>query len=536
MPTDNFQRMIEGLSRPDAYPHPAAPVVHIETHISHVFLAGEFAYKIKKPVDLGFLDFTTLERRLFFCEEELRLNRRLAPGFYLGLARVNGTFARPRVGGKGGLLDYAVWMRRFPQDALLARQCLTMDLIDQLADLVAAFHTEAPVAQESSAFGTPDVILAPMLENLEQIRARPGPSSLLARLDRLETWIRERWRELTPLMEERRRQGHVRECHGDMHRGNIALLGGQFVIFDALEFNPRLRWIDTASEIAFLFMDLEQSGALELARGFLNRYLERTGDYGALQVLNLYESYRAMVRAKVLAIRIAQGDLGSSELAADHEAFAHYLALAESVTRSRRPALLITVGLSGCGKSHVSRQLRVLMPLIHLRSDIERKRLFGFTESEKLGALPEAGIYFPAATDWTYQRLLHLAEEILKAGYRVLVDATFLQRCRRAPFRDMARRLGIPYVILSFEAPLEVIQRRIRCREAAGVDASDANLRVLEIQCSMRDPLSRDELNSTLHLDTSVDRPLEKDVQERIEDIWQRTSATQGARLKGDLN
>lgn len=503
MDRDDFPRLIEALLRPAAYPHPADPVEHIETHISHVLLAGDFAYKLKKPLDLGFLDFSTLERRRHCCEEELRLNRRLAADLYLEVVSISGPIEAPRIGGTGPVLEYGVRMRRFPQESLLDRLVLSPALMDRLAEVVADFHASIPRADMTSRFGTPSMVRAPMLENLEQIRSRTASSSVRERVDRLEAWTRGCWQGLISAIEQRRRHGHVRECHGDMHRGNIALIDGEIRIFDAIEFNPGLRWIDTASEIAFLIMDLEECGATSLAQRFLNRYLERCGDYESLELLDFYKVYRALVRAKVLAIRLHQADLEPAEATRDIALFERYLDLAESYTGTRVARLVLACGLSGSGKSHLACQLREVMPLIHLRSDIERKRLFGLAETATTRASPESGIYFPLATQWTYARLLRLADRILGYGYDVLVDATFIARKRRAHFWAMARRRRVQATILCLDAPLDILKERISQRLACGDDASEADLRVLERQCAEQEPLTAEELGYAVLIDTT---------------------------------
>ena len=466
MKHDDLSLLIAGLRHPSAYPHEVDSVEHIETHISHVLLAGEYAYKFKKPLDLGFLDFSTLERRRHCCEEELRLNRRLAPDLYLGVVTVNGSLDTPRICGPGPVLEYGVWMRRFPQSALLDRQPVTAELMTRLAEHIADFHAGLPLAGPDSGFGTPARVLEPMLENLTQI---------------------------------------VRECHGDMHRGNIALVDDRILIFDAIEFNPNLRWIDTASEIAFLVMDLEQEGEQGAAQRFLNRYLERSGDYGALAVLDFYKVYRALVRAKVLMIRSRQDDLRSDAAAAIRVDFERYLDLALSYTRTRRRHLLIACGLPGSGKSRLSYRLREALPLIHLRSDVERKRLFGLGELARTASSIDRGIYFPRATDWTYERLHRLADDILASGYDVLVDATFLARRRREHFAALARQHRAGFAILALEAPLEVLRERVVRRLAQGADVSEADLSVLECQYASRQPLSELEHSRALVIDTSRD-------------------------------
>jgi uncharacterized protein len=525
---EDFQRMLKGLMTPSAYPHAVADVHHIETHISHVLLAGDFAYKFKKPIDLGFLDFSTLARRRFCCDEELRLNRRLAEDIYIDVLSVTGTPDSPRMGGEGPVLEYAVRMHRFPQESLLDRQQVSEDLMRRLAELVADFHARIPVADPASEFGTPSAVLAPMLENLEQVRARVRLPENLVRLERLERWIRERWALLIPTIEQRRRQGFVRECHGDMHRGNIAVVGDAIHVFDAIEFNPNLRWIDTASEIAFLVMDLEQAGDTGPARFLLNRYLECSGDYDGLAMLDFYKVYRAMVRAKVLAIRLDQGHLEPGEAAADRRECARYIQLAESYSRPHTPRLIVACGLSGSGKSRLSCRLREAIPLIHLRSDVERKRLFGLTETTRSLSGVDNGIYFPAATDWTYDRLYRLAGRILASGYDVLVDASFIARDRRLQFHRLARQHRVPFAILALDAPLDLLRQRVVRRLAFGEDPSEANLAVLDRQYLSRQPLGEDELAYAIPIDTSC-APSFGEILKRVEAVFERDPADEAA-------
>jgi predicted kinase len=320
-----------------------------------------------------------------------------------------------------------------------------------------------------------------------------------------------------------------------MHRGNIALVDGEIRIFDAIEFSPALRWIDTASEIAFLIMDLEESGAAPLARRFLNRYLERSGDYGVLAVLDFYKVYRALVRAKVLAIRLGQAERDPSDDAWDRKQCAGYLELAESYILPRSPRLLIACGLSGSGKSHLARLLREAMPLIHLRSDVERKRLFGIPETAPSQASLDSGIYFPTATEWTYGRLLGLAEATLSYGYDVLVDATFIHRKRRLSFWALAQRHGVQAAVLALDAPLEVLRERIIGRLEDGRDASEANLRVLEHQCAARERLDPEERSRAVFVDTSRTPPL-ADLLGSIEAALSDTSRTPAASAPGTID
>ncbi|HEB96036.1 MAG TPA: hypothetical protein ENI96_06370 [Sedimenticola thiotaurini] len=462
----------------------------VETHISSVLLAGDSAWKLKKPLDLGFLDFSTLERRLHFCREEIRLNRRLEPDIYLDVQPVTGTPAEPRLGGEGDAIEYAVHMRRFDQDGLLSRHpaLLTPQRVDRLALRLARFHAEIDRCGPDQPWGTAGKVLAPMLENFRQIRAlRPGVDSA-TRLDPLEGWTRQRHRVLAPFIDRRRDAGHVRECHGDLHLGNIAVDGERLIIFDGIEFNPELRWIDTVSELAFLLMDLDEKRYPSLGWRLLNRYLELSGDYGGLRLLRFYQCYRAMVRAKVAAIGLQQGFSERLE-----QEFLDYLELAAGYTAPLQPALFITHGFSGSGKSTETDRLMAGLPAIRLRSDIERKRLAGLAGDERSGAAPDQGIYSVEFTRRTYARLLDLARDLLQAGFPVIVDATFLQRQQREPFYRLAGRLDVPCVILDFRVPEAELRRRVVARARRGGDASEADLTILERQLASAVPLADGE-------------------------------------------
>jgi aminoglycoside phosphotransferase family enzyme/predicted kinase len=499
-----LDRIVAALRDPAAYPHVVARVERIETHISHVLLAGDYAYKLKKRLALGFLDFSTLERRKFFCEEEIRLNGRLAPDVYLVVVPITGGVDAARVGGSGPVIEYAVKMRRFDQECLLTKLPLDGELADRIAERVAEFHQAIPVASADTRFGRPAAVVAPMVENFKQIRSWLADSAIDQRLRPLEEWTLQRHQSLWAQLERRRREGHVRECHGDMHRGNIVYERGEILIFDGIEFNADLRWIDTMSEIAFLVMDLEEAGEIYQARRLLNRYLELNGDYGGLAVLDFYKVYRSLVRAKVTAIRLGQDDAEPSEaLQARRELF-RYLDLAQSYTRPPGPWLYLTYGASGAGKSRLATALRERLPfLIHIRSDVERKRLYGLPATERTRASIGAGIYTSEAGRRTYARLRDLATAILDSGYSPLVDATFLQQTQRRPFLELARDRGVPCTILELSAPPSVLRARVEEREAGGRDASEAGVGVLESQLASREPLTAEEREIAISVDTT---------------------------------
>lgn len=493
MPAPTDVPLIERLAAPACYPHPVVPVRVIETHISWVLLTGEFAYKIKKPLDLGFLDFATLDKRLAACREEVRLNRRLAPDIYLDVVPVTGTPQAPRMGGAGAAFEYAVKMRQFPADATLDRGAVSAEQIEAIAATVARFHQHACArADAASPWGTPDAVWQPVAQNFAQIAPRLSDPAARAQLDALARWSAAEHARLAPRMAARRRDGFVREAHGDLHLGNLAWADGKPIVFDCLEFSPGLRWIDVQSEIAFLYMDLLQRGRDDLAWLFLNGWLEHTGDYAGVALLRYYAVYRALVRAKVAAIRSAQAaGTGAEAARADVAAL---LDLATRLTRPPPVRLAITHGLSGSGKTTVTRALMQAPGAIRIRSDVERKRLAGLDALAQSGAGVGQRLYAAAATRRTYEYLAGLAAELVAAGWPVIVDATFLARGQRDLLRGVARAGGVAFRILDFPVPLAVLRARIVARSRAGTDASEAGLAVLEHQMETQEPLAADEL------------------------------------------
>jgi hypothetical protein len=473
----------------------------VQTHISWVLLAGEFAYKIKKPITLPFLDYGTLAQRLICCQTELRLNRRFAPELYLGVVEIGGTAQQPRLGDVGATtdaaLEYALKMRRFDEagrlDHVCARGELTPGHMQQLADAVTAFHRITAVAAQETPFGTPTQVLAQALENFDELQALLPEGKDQHQLVALRTWTDAEFDRLHAQFSTRKAAGLVRECHGDLHLGNLVLVDGRVTLFDCIEFNEALRWIDVSSEIAFSYIDLLDHGQAGLAGCLLNQWLSDTGDYAAVPVLRFYAVYRALVRAKVAAL---QGGQNAAQNAGDYTAARAYLALAQRVAAPCTPCLTITHGLSGCGKSTVAMQRLLADPngsTLRLRSDVERKRLFNLAAQESSGSLPDGGIYHKDANRLTYQRLADLAVQLLAAGWSVIVDAAFLRRAERDSFRALAAQAGVDFCILAPQATAEQLAARIQARRALGQDASEATLAVLERQMTVLEPLDEVE-------------------------------------------
>ena len=512
-PIDGLPTLIEALTDPACYDHAVEPVRLIETHISHVLLTGGFAYKIKKPLNLGFLDFSTLDKRLQVCHEEVRLNRRLAPATYLDVVPITGTLASPRMNGPGEAIEYAVKMRQFPPDATLdqldAQGKLTARHVGAIAVTIAQFHLDGcERARTESPWGNPEKIWQPVEQNFQQIAPRLVDPADTQRLVALHRWSEAEHARLAPLLTKRKRDGFIRECHGDLHLGNLAWADDQLLVFDCIEFNPELRWIDIMSEVAFCFMDLLHRQHKDWAWLFLNTWLETTGDYAGLALLRYYTVYRALVRAKVDFLR-AEQTRGASRDAATVEGRA-YLQLAGELTRPISLQLDITHGLSGSGKTTVTQTLMQTPGAIRLRSDVERKRLAGLDALARSRSGIGQDLYAADTTRRTYTHLARLAGEALDAGWPVIVDATCIVRWQRDLFRRLAQTHGADFRILDFQVPLATLRERILGRARQGGDASEADLGVLQYQIETQEPLAAEEMREVLAIQDTALPPQSK--------------------------
>jgi len=474
-----------------------APVQHLQTHLSHLLLTPTYAYKLKKPLRLPFADFSTLAARRHFCNEELRLNQRLAPRLYLDVLPVLGSVRQPRIGTAqeaGAAIDWVLRMRRFAPgselDALVRAGQLQGGELDAFAARLARFHAQAPVAGPDGDWGRPAQVGQAIADVLDQLAALLSGAEA-ARLAALRAWFGARQPALAGHWAARRAAGQVRECHGDLHLGNVVRIDGEITAFDCLEFSPGLRWIDTLADTGFLTMDLHAHGRPDLAWRFLDAYLAASGDYAGLAVLRPYEVYRALVRAMAARLRATQG---ASAQGPD------YLACAERLAAPLGARLLITYGLSGSGKSTAAAQL-LQQGAVRLRSDVERKRLHGLAPLDDSAALG-LDIYTSEASRRTFAQLAAQARALLAAGYPVIVDAAFLRRRERDAFHALARELGLPFAILHCHADPDRLRERVRQRRAAGGDPSEADLAVLARQQQQAEPLAPEEQERTLDLAT----------------------------------
>jgi hypothetical protein len=494
---------IDELLKGAAYAHAVSDIKLHETHISWVILTGEYAYKVKKRVKLEFLDSTTLATRQFLCNEELRLNKRLAPDLYLEVVPITQDHKGIRLGGTGEIIDYAVKMKQFDSSeelpARLVRADVTAREITLLAERLAEFHRRAALAPDDAGFDYVAQLRDSVLGNVAALLAHLSPLHEFPAMGQLIDWTHDSLHNLHERFRKRQLRGYIRECHGDLHAHNIVRWQGQLTPFDCLEFDPKLRWIDVMNDVAFLVMDLVGHDRKDLAYEFLSRYVEQTGDYAGIRLLPFYAVYRALVRAMVDALSGEQKPAERLEL---NGRLQGRISTALDFILPKRPSLIIMHGPSGSGKSWLSERLVPLVAAVRLRSDQERKRMLEAESAPGADSAISPDLYTPARNRHTYARLLKCAESCLLGGVSVIVDAAFLNADDRERFRSLAERCGASFVILSCIADKVEMGRRIARRGQENVDPSEATIAVLENQLQGFVPLRADELAHVIRVDT----------------------------------
>ena len=507
---------IRSLLRDAAFPHPTAEIRYLETHISWVVLTGPYAYKIKKPVTLSFLDFSTVELRKHYCDEELRLNRRWAPDLYLDVVEIRGSQNSATIAGQGPLIDYAVKMLQFPQnarlDAQLAAGTLDNDDMHSVATMIAAKHRDADVK-------TPEILESvnrPMMDNFDDIAKHFDQTPLHS----LKAWTVSALETLRSYLDDRREHGFIRECHGDLHLANLVRLESGITAFDCVEFSAKLRNIDVMSDVAFLVMDLVARQRDDLAYEFLNRYLEYSGDYEGMRLFDLYFVYHCLIRAKIAVIR---GSDRSNPLEAqvDEDELLHHLAVARDCISRPPPIIIAMHGFSGSGKTWISERLMRALPAIRIRSDIERKRLHGYGDTESSSSAIGQGIYTDAASVSVYERLAEITTALTLSGHSTLIDASFLKLAQRKQMRDLASRMGVNFLMIDTNASKSELAARLQARKA---DASEADFSVLQHQLEFADPLTPNERTATIFVDTGVPveiEPYVRQIRDRADGLAQ---------------
>ncbi|MCM1983686.1 bifunctional aminoglycoside phosphotransferase/ATP-binding protein [Lyngbya confervoides] len=490
--------LIQQMLVPSFYDHAVeAPIQLLQTHISYVLLTGDYAYKVKKPANFGFLDFTTLDKRHQFCQEELRLNRRLSPEIYLEVVGIGERQGQYQIHAKDTeAVEYAVKMRQFPQQELFsqlfAKEALTRQDMETLAQQVAQFHAQAASNAEIQSYGTVEAVQQVDENNYGLSEQFIGISQTQEQLDQTRDFTRSLFRDHPDWFTDRLAQGKIRECHGDLHLNNICRFQGQIQVFDCIEFNQEFRNIDVMYDVAFLVMDLEYLGRPDLANAFLNTYLEQTGDYDGAKLLPLYLSMRAYIRGNVSSLALNDPAI-ASEVKAEFLAKAKaYYQLAWRYTQRPQGQLFLMSGVSGSGKSTVARQLAATKNAIQIRSDAVRKHLAGIPLQER-GAQAQdfgGGIYTPEMTQKTYEELLRLGLILAQQGWRVILDAKYDRQDLREKAIAAAAAQGISLQILHCTAAPETIRGRLDQRTG---DIADATADILDQQLASYESFSEAE-------------------------------------------
>ena len=474
-----IRNILKSLLKPDAYPEVTSSVKLLQTHVSWIFLTDGHAYKVKKPVDFGFLNFSTMDRRRFYCNEEVRLNRRLCPDTYEGVVELRKTPEGAAFHGNGQVIDYAVRMKRLPAermlDQLVDKNLVSVDDIREVARVIADFHRKAATSPAISEFGRLDRIMFNWQENFDQMKPFEDITLPAKELELIKAWCSSFAIENAGLFHRRFEDGFIRECDGDIHLENICLFDHQVRIFDCIEFNERFRYCDTAADVAFLLMDLDFHGRHDLAGEVIKIYLDESGDTGMTPLIDYYKLYRAFVRGKVESLLLNDPGIDRHEREAAKSKAGRYFRLARGyIERHKlRPTLFITCGVMGSGKSTLAGQIAFELCINVFQSDAVRKRLAGIPDGAPALADYGAGIYTPRADEETYVELLRLAEAELAAGHPVIIDATFKQRENRSSCAALAKRYAARFVILYLCCDEPENLRRLAERAASGHTLSD---------------------------------------------------------------
>lgn len=498
--------LIKNLQNKTLYDYAIDSFTVLETHCSYVILTGKYAYKLKKAVDFGFLDYSDLNKRKHFCEEEVARNQGLAGDIYLTTLPIYGTPDAPSLNGTGDVIEYMVKMHEFPQQNLLSKlqqeNKLSTSIIDKLADNLAQFHLATKAVANDNIIGSSRHAHQQTLDNFSQTRPLLTDAADINELDHVQRLAEQQFQRIKTIIDQRKQTGFVKECHGDVHLNNIVLINDNPVIFDCIDFNDDFCWTDTMADLAFITMDLDEFGEHHYSWQLLNRYLEITGDYDGLNVLGYFQSYRAMVRAKVAMFTLVNCD----DTAEKHRQYSRYqgcLELAAQYLQPRPRQLVITCGVSASGKSTLAKACSTAADMIYICSDRERKRIANIALKQDCTAEVLAGIYAPSHTEKTYQALLELAKTCLQAGYPVIIDATFCQQQYRQLFASLAAELNINFTILYCNAPEKTLRQWLSARTQADEKISEATQDVLTMQLQQFENPLLTEATQTLEVDTT---------------------------------
>jgi hypothetical protein len=510
--------LVKALLEPKAYPEAPKRIELVQTQMSFIFLTDDYVYKVKKPVNLGYLDYTTQEKRQFYCQKEVELNHRLCPEVYLGVVPITRDRGAILVAGRGEVIEHAVKMRRLPQEAmmnvLLANNRVSPEMITSVAQKLVAFHHKAETNANISAFGDIKAITQNTEENFSQTEKYIGNTISAAKYQHIKDYTDSFIKENASVFGKRIAQGRIRDCHGDLHTAHICFVN-DICIYDCIEFNDRFRYCDVASEVAFLAMDLDHYGRADLSRSFVNAYIDRSQDRELLELLNFYKCYRAYVRGKVESFKLDDPYIAPAEKSQTLEIATSYFDLAHAYTRSR-PILFITTGLVGTGKTFLAQALAKRLGLVVISSDITRKQLAGIPVTEHRFEELDTGIYSPEFSKKTYDKMFSEAKNFLSDGGSVIIDASFIKAEQRLKAKGLAEELGADFFIVECSLDEETIKQRL-ARRLEEVSTSDGRWEVYQPQKRAFDPVVEVPPQNHVIIDTS--KPVEENIRQILDGI-----------------
>jgi len=497
------------MARPDFYPHRPQTVEVLQTHISYIFIAGDYVYKVKKPVNFGFLDFTTLAKRKFYCEEELRLNRRLAPSIYLGVVAIGEDGSgHLTLGAATTIVEYAVYMKRLPLDkmlkVLLGQGKVDAGVMAAVAGKIARFHAAAQTGGPIDEMGSINIIRHNHEENFAQTAPYIDITVPAYHYEFIKAYVDKFLTVNTRLLEKRVQTHKIRDCHGDLHLEHICI-ADEIIVFDCIEFNERFRFSDVAAEVAFLTMDLDYNGYPQQAEDFVRAYMDYSEDADLHHLLNFYRCYYAYVRGKVISFRLDQKEMPDQERTDVRQTAAKYFDLAYTyAARLEKPVLILTAGLIGSGKSYQARNLAMRLGADVIRTDVLRKELLQIAPAEKHYESFGQGIYSNDISKRTYERAVELAAQKIGQGRPVIIDASFRKRSDRALAADTAARLHVPLYVIECVCPDEIVRIRLEKRKLEADNPSDGRWEILAEQKKEYEAIDEISAGSYFKVDTSA--------------------------------
>ncbi len=503
----NFELILDAMSCPDFYPHKPASVEVVQTHISAVFIAGDRVYKVKKPVNFGFLNFSSLKKRRYYCHQEVLLNSRFSEGIYQGVVSICDDHGVFNIEGRGEEVEVAVLMRKVPDDRImlniLEKDMVTFDMLDQLAQRLSEIHRQAETSPVVSSYGEMPVIYQNLRENFlqtERFIPRIVSKDFHEDTARLSNEFLD---QNADLFARRVREGFVRDCHGDLRLEHV-VFGERIMLIDCIEFNDRFRFGDTASDLGFLLMDLDYRAYPGFSHRLQERYSAVSGDHDIMSVLPFYKSYRAFVRAKVHCFALDEPEISIDNKVIHAENAKDYFKLSLAYLKPPPPpALIVTYGFTGTGKSYLAAKLAKRLGVRTIRSDVLRKRYHGLLETDQRLDNYGTGIYTPTTTQSIYGAMFAEAEKHLSRGETIILDASFLKISHRLGAADIARRYDAVFIIVECSAPVEVVRQRLDERMRVGTDPSDGRWEIYVRQQEIFDPIQEVEIPHVRKWDSS---------------------------------